>query len=1341
MYSTTNNLDRSNRPTSTSNKINIWQQNVNRSQICQHALISSAALARRGIDVVALQEPAINSFGSTIAAREWIAIYPSTHNAKPTKTRSLILLRSNILTDKWKQIDYPSGDVTIITFSGSWGELTLYNIYNDCDSNDTITELEAFSRSRAINTSANTIANANVNTTTPRPTLWLGDFNRHHPHWDDPSDTRLFTRQAIHNAEILISAVAELGLDLALPPGIPTHLHNVSKKWTRLDQVFISEDFLDSILICEALTDSPGINTDHLPILTSLDLDLTRAPTDPPRNFRNVDWEDFEKGLKAKLDALPPPTDIKTQSELNNICNVLTNAIQEIISTEVPTTSVGINTKRWWTKELKKLRHTANNKGRKASKYKDWPHHYSHEERRAANKLFQKTLEHTKRQHWRDWLEKAEDPDIWTAHKYTSTSPGDGGKSRIPILKLTRDGQESTASTNEEKSLMLASTFFPPRPPVEDQLQFVYPKPVCKMSHVSREQIRRRLAKVKPYKAPGPDGIPNIVLTKCANVLLDHLFHIYKAILNLGIYYNPWKLSTTVVLRKPGKPRYDTPKAYRPIALLNTMSKVLTALMAELMTYYTETHQLLPAHHFGGRPGRTTSDAIHLLVHKIKDAWRKRQVTAVLFLDIEGAFPNAVTSKLLHSMRKRRLPEKLIAFAGLMLENRCTTLRFDDHASETIPLNNGIGQGDPLSMALYQYYNADILEIPSKPQEAAEAYVDDAILIASAKTFEEAHQTLAEMMNRPGGMVDWSKSHNSSIEYSKLALIDFSHHAVKRTRPSLALPGITLDPTPNAKYLGIILDQHLNWGPQLAQVRGKGSKWASQIRRLARPSWGLTPKAAKKLYVSVALPRILYGIDVWCTPLHGSNARGGRKGSVNVVKKLTTVQCAGTLAITGGFRTSPTDSLDAHAGMLPIELRIEKACHNAITRLATLPREHPLHALIKRSAKGRIVRHRSPLYILTGIFGTDPTKVEKIPPVRVHPNRKSSRTVRIDIPANKEASKKADATAIERIKVYSDGSAHDGKVGAAALLRREGKPDRVLKLHLGSTEHHTVYEAELAGMLMGLHLIKTEKKNAVKCVLSVDNQAALTAINSELNKSGQHIADNLLKAVKKLCVSKGDNRFALTFRWSAGHVGIAGNEDADELAKSAADGDSSDSRDLPPYLRKTLGYSRSAMRQAHNEKIKRQWVKSWTGSPRYQRSRYQDLLTPYSQKYLKYISSNDISRKTASLIFQLRVGHAPINQYLHRFQKIESPSCPACGHPKETVEHFLIQCPKYAHERWPLLQNSRSGHPKISKILSSPKLLLPLANYIEATGRFEQEAVGPPVSHPTSINLRQTTLG
>ena len=74
----------------------------------------------------------------------------------------------------------------------------------------------------------------------------------------------------------------------------------------------------------------------------------------------------------------------------------------------------------------------------------------------------------------------------------------------------------------------------------------------------------------------------------------------------------------------------------------------------------------------------------------------------------------------------------------------------------------------------------------------------------------------------------------------------------------------------------------------------------------------------------------------------------------------------------------------------------------------------------------------------------------------------------------------------------------------------------MLKYHLGTTGQHTVYEAELVGMVMGLHLIKTEQCNRVKCVLNIDNQAALVAIKSEMNKSGHYLAAEVYKIAKKL---------------------------------------------------------------------------------------------------------------------------------------------------------------------------------------------------------------------------------
>ena len=76
MASTTNECTRTNIPEKTPSTITIWQQNVNKSSTCQHDLISSAALARRGIDFVAIQEPAISNFGTTVASRDCVTLRP-----------------------------------------------------------------------------------------------------------------------------------------------------------------------------------------------------------------------------------------------------------------------------------------------------------------------------------------------------------------------------------------------------------------------------------------------------------------------------------------------------------------------------------------------------------------------------------------------------------------------------------------------------------------------------------------------------------------------------------------------------------------------------------------------------------------------------------------------------------------------------------------------------------------------------------------------------------------------------------------------------------------------------------------------------------------------------------------------------------------------------------------------------------------------------------------------------------------------------------------------------------------------------------------------------------------
>jgi Reverse transcriptase (RNA-dependent DNA polymerase) len=111
-----------------------------------------------------------------------------------------------------------------------------------------------------------------------------------------------------------------------------------------------------------------------------------------------------------------------------------------------------------------------------------------------------------------------------------------------------------------------------------------------------------------------------------------------------------------------------------------------------------EKHNLLPPTPFSGWPGRNTTDAMLLMVHKIKDTWRHSTVAAALFLDMQGAFPNTVKEQLIHNMRMRRVPKCFTDIVALLLTGHTTTLKFDNFMSDPIVLDNGTTQGDPSSI-------------------------------------------------------------------------------------------------------------------------------------------------------------------------------------------------------------------------------------------------------------------------------------------------------------------------------------------------------------------------------------------------------------------------------------------------------------------------------------------------------------------------------------------------------------------------------------------------------------------------------------------------------------------
>jgi endonuclease/exonuclease/phosphatase family metal-dependent hydrolase len=183
--------------------IKIFQINLNKSEKAHLELVNSNVSER--YDIMLIQEPYTTTFNGIRTPSNFRPICSSNRYRDPTQIRSVIWVNKNLDTRNWTIVDVPdTSDITAIQLKGPYGRITIFNVYNDC----THARNEAILK-RYIRRHANTILH-----TENHHMIWAGDFNRHHPLWDDDEDTHLFTREATRNAEAFIELLADFDMQM-----------------------------------------------------------------------------------------------------------------------------------------------------------------------------------------------------------------------------------------------------------------------------------------------------------------------------------------------------------------------------------------------------------------------------------------------------------------------------------------------------------------------------------------------------------------------------------------------------------------------------------------------------------------------------------------------------------------------------------------------------------------------------------------------------------------------------------------------------------------------------------------------------------------------------------------------------------------------------------------------------------------------------------------------------------------------------------------------------------------------------------------------------------------------
>jgi hypothetical protein len=320
----------------------------------------------------------------------------------------------------------------------------------------------------------------------------------------------------------------------------------------------------------------------------------------------------------------------------------------------------------------------------------------------------------------------------------------------------------------------------------------------------------------------------------------------------------------------------------------------------------------------GARPGRPIDTALDFLVQHIHASLQNKDgVATLLSLDMTGAFDRVVLARLLHNMRERKIPEWIVKWVGSFISGRTKTLCLPGFNTDPFSTHTSILQGSPPSPILILFYNTNLVDAcnPQSLSASGTGFVDDVNTLAFGKSTEENCRTLQTV---PEQCLEWARRHGASFAPEKYILVHFTKARTKHNNSCpFILPTSTIQRSPSAQVLGIILDKKLSWQPHLQHIKSKLTIQTNVLSRLTASTWGTSLWISKLLYTAVVRPAITIGCPAWWAP---PSTPFFRKGMGDELQKVENC-CLRTFS--GAYKTTPVRSLQAEVGIPPLPLHMD----------------------------------------------------------------------------------------------------------------------------------------------------------------------------------------------------------------------------------------------------------------------------------------------------------------------------------------------------------------------------------------------------------------------------------
>jgi hypothetical protein len=380
------------------------------------------------------------------------------------------------------------------------------------------------------------------------------------------------------------------------------------------------------------------------------------------------------------------------------------------------------------------------------------------------------------------------------------------------------------------------------------------------------------------------------------------------------------------------------------------LGKLVEKVAAILIVQAVETNDSLHIGQFGGRRGRSATDAAAVLVAAIEDAWEMQKIAAALMMDVKGAFPTVNRACLLHKMRRAQLDENLVTWVDSFMSDRLVEITIVGEVGEAIATNTGLPQGSPVSPILFFIYIADLATLVDNrvPGTVGLSFVDDVTWVVDGDNAEEVTRKLTHCAS---ACLSWVASNAVCFEADKTNAILFSKRRANQVPPDLAVQVDSHHVTynPNAIWwLGYWLDPKLTFNHHHQKWLTKARQQQARLARLCR-SQGLPPASTANLQKAVVQSVAMYGIDI-------NAARRYPSRDVGCIASLQLILNRQARVITVCLRTTPLGFLMAEVATRPTEARVRGREAHFRSRILTRVAPQPTLSLRRATSTEDVIR-------------------------------------------------------------------------------------------------------------------------------------------------------------------------------------------------------------------------------------------------------------------------------------------------------------------------------------------------------------------------------------------------